>query len=190
MPLEEDSIPVDKQGQPDLSHYTDSVDYYIELYEKFLASLRGEWRWVTQETRLPWSSRVHGMWGLIAKGGAAVPYALKLLDHAEPDAREDGAAILGAVGKDESVVTQILGRLSAETDLVARGSLISALGELRSRRAIPALAAIIRDEAADGDERWTAVESLGKIARRRFFKQSDPIEAAVVWLKKHASGIA
>jgi len=185
MPLKEDSIPVDKQGKPDLSCYTDSVDYYIELYEKFLASLRGDWPWVTQETKLPWSSRVNGMWGLIAKGGAAVPYALKLLDHAEPDAREDGAGILAEVAKDDSVVTDVLGRLTAETDLVVRGALIAALGALRSHRAIPALSAIIRDHAAGGDEKWTAVESLGKIVRRRFLKQSSPIEAAIDWLKKH-----
>src|SRR5262245_37184843 len=99
MPLKEDNIPVDHRGQPDLSRYTDSVEYYVDLHEKFLASLRGEWPWVTQETSLPWSSRVHAIWGLIAKGSAAVPYALKLLAHAEPDAREDGAEILGAVGK-------------------------------------------------------------------------------------------
>jgi hypothetical protein len=190
MPLKEDSYPVDKRGQPDPSRYTDSVEYYAELYEKFLASLQGAWPWVTQETRLPWSSRVHGMWGLIAKGGEAVPYALKLLGRPEPDAREDGAAILGAVGKDESVIAGILGRLKAETDLVARASLIAALGNLRSRRGIPALAAIIRDEAADGDERWTAVESLGKIVRHRFLKQSNPIEAAMVWLQRHEADIA
>jgi hypothetical protein len=190
MPLKEDSVPVDKRGQPDLSQYTDSVEYYVELYEKFLASLQGAWPWVTQETRLPWSSRVHATWGLIAKGSAAVPYALKLLDHAEADAREDGAMILGAVGKEESVVTEILGRLSAEADLVARGSLIEALGGLRSHRAIPALATIIRDEAADGDERWTAVESLGQIVRRRFLKQGRPIEAAIDWLKKHEPNVA
>jgi hypothetical protein len=190
MPLKEDSIPVDSRGQPELARYTDTVEYYAELYEKFLASLRGEWPWVTQETSLPWSSRVHATWGLIAKGSAAVPYALKLLDHAEADAREDGAAILGAVGKDDSVVQEILRRLSAETDLVARASLIAALGDMRTRRAIPALAGIIRDEATDGDERWTAVESLGKIVRRRFLKQSSPIEVALDWLKKHENDVA
>ncbi len=143
MPLKEDSIPVDKRGQPDLSRYTDSPEYYAALYDKFLASLRGEWPWVTQETSLPSSSRVHATWGLIAKGSAAVPYALKLLAHSEPDAREDGAAILGAVGKDAAVVTEVLARLSGETETTARDALVLTLGELRSRRAIPALAAII-----------------------------------------------
>lgn len=190
MPLKEDSIPVDERGQPDLSRYSDSPEYYAELYEEFLASLRGEWPWVTQETSLPWSARVHATWGLIAKGSAAVPFALKLLARSEPDAREDGATILGAVGKDESVVSEVLTRLSAETDTTARDSLILTLGGLRSRRAIPALAAIIRDEMADSDTRWTAVESLGRIVRRRFLKQSSPIEAAVDWLKKHDTNVA
>ena len=185
MPLKEDSIPVDELGRPELAHYTDSVEYYAELYEKFLAFLRREWPWVTQETSLPFSSRVHATWGLIAKGGAAVPYALKLLRHSEPDARADGAMILGAVGKDESVVVEILARLAVESDTVARDSLISTLGAMRSRRAIPVLAAIIRDETDDGDTRFTAVESLGRVVGRRFLKQRSPVEAALDWLKKH-----
>jgi hypothetical protein len=189
MPIKEDNIPVDNRGQPDLSRYTDSVEYYAEMYERFITSLHGEWPWATYETSLPWISRVHATWGLIAKGAAAVPYALKLLEYAEPDAREDGAAILGAIGKDESVVTELLARLNAETDTTARDSLISALGELRSRQAIPTLAVFIRDETADGDTRWTAVESLGKIVRRRFLKQTSPIEAAINWLNKHDSKV-
>jgi hypothetical protein len=189
MPLKEDSIPVDKTGRPDISRYTDSVEYYVELYGKFLASLRGDWPWVDQESGLPHRSRVHAIWGLIAKGPAAVPFALKLLGHAEPDAREDGAEILGTVGKDEAVVTEVLTRLGAETDVVARDTMILTLGRLRSRRAVPVLAAIIRDDTADGDTRWTAVESLGKIVRKRFLKQSSPIEAAMDWLKKHDTNV-
>jgi hypothetical protein len=37
MPIKEDSIPVDKRGQPDLSRYPDSVEYYAEMYERFIA---------------------------------------------------------------------------------------------------------------------------------------------------------
>jgi hypothetical protein len=188
MPLKEDSYPVDKIGRPDLSHYTDSVEYYAELYRKFLASLQGAWPWVTHETTLPWKSRVHAIWGLIAKGCDAVPFALELLRHHEPDAREDGAEILGEVGKDEAVVGEVLARMTAEPDLVARDALIAALGALRSRQAIPALANIIRDQTQDGDTRWTAVESLGKTVRRRFLERTDPIQAAVDWLEKRTSG--
>jgi hypothetical protein len=190
MPIKEDSIPVDKRGQADLSRYNDSIEYYVEMYERFITSLHGGWPWAIYETSLPWNSRVHATWGLIAKGAAAVPFALKLLEYAEPDAREDGATILGAIGKDESVVTELLVRLSVETDTTTRDSLISALGELRNRRAIPTLAVIIRDETADGDTRWTAVESLGKIVRRRFLKQMSPIEAAIDWLNKYDSKIS
>ena len=70
----------------------------------------------------------------------------------------------------------------AETDEEARDSLIQALGGLRNRAAIPALAALIEDEDADGDTRWTAVESLGRIVRRRFLDKPDPVAAARDWI--------
>jgi len=73
-------------------------------------------------------------------------------------------------------------RLAAETDVEARDSLIQALGGLRNRAAIPALAALIEDEDADSDTRWTAVESLGRIVRRRFLDKSDPVAAARDWI--------
>ena len=185
MPLKEESIPVDERGQPDLSHYTDSVEYYAEMYGKFLASLRGEWPWNSEDRHLPWNSRVHSTWGLIAKGPGSISFAIQMLRHREPEAREDGAAILGAIGKDESVVSSILASLTTESDTGARDSLILALGGLRSRSAIPALASIIRDATVDGDTRFTAAESLGKIVRRRFLKQPHPIAAAIEWLDKH-----
>ena len=70
---------------------------------------------------------------------------------------------------------------------VARDSLILALGQLRNRKAIPTLRAIICNTQEDGDTRWTAIESLGKIVRRRFLSQSDPEQAAKDWLAKHAT---
>ena len=69
--------------------------------------------------------------------------------------------------------------------LEAKDSMIITLGSLKSRKAIPALAAIIRVAAQDHDTRWTAVESLGTIVRRRFTDKEDPIEAALDWLTKH-----
>jgi HEAT repeat protein len=185
MSLKEDNIPVDKKGQPDLSRYTDSVEYYAEMYEKFISSLDGNWPWVTQETNLPFRTRVHATWGLISKGAAAIPYSLKMLQHSKPDVREDGSSILGSVGKSDSVVRNIIAALRAERDTTARDSMISALGELHNRLAIPILAEIIRDDSEDGDTRWTAVESIGKIVRKRFLAQSNPIEAAIDWLRKH-----
>ena len=80
------------------------------------------------------------------------------------------------------LAASLLGALAAETDVEARDSLILALGTLRNRAAIPALAALIEDEDADGDTRWTALESLGRIVRRRFLEKPGPIAAARNWI--------
>ena len=37
-------------------------------------------------------------------------------------------------------------------------------------------------EDADGDTRWTAVESLGRIVRRHFLDKPDPVAAARAWI--------
>jgi hypothetical protein len=42
-----------------------------------------------------------------------------------------------------------------------------------------------QDESTDGDTRWTAVESLGRIVQKRFLAQPEPVAAAVTWLKRH-----
>ncbi len=70
-------------------------------------------------------------------------------------------------------------------DTTARDSTILALGRLKSKKAIPLLATVIRDANADGDTRWTAVEGLGLLVRKRFLKQEDPISAAMAWLDSH-----
>jgi hypothetical protein len=181
MPLKEDSYPVDARGRPDLRSYTDSLEYYIQMYEKQLATLQGK----NGETGLVFSRRVHGTWGLIAKGAEAAQYALGLLRRTEPTAREDGAAILEEIGKDDGVLNNLLDSLESETDATARDSLILALGRLKSKKAIRVLAAVIRDGATDGDTRWTAVESLGMIVRKRFLKKENPIQAAMAWLDSH-----
>lgn len=184
MPLKEDNYPVDARGRPDLRCYTDLLEYYIQMYEQHLGALQGK-KGVGYEIELAFTRRVHAMWGLIAKGAAAAPYALSLLRHSEPEAREDGPAILAELGKDEGVVDLLLESLKAETDATAKDSLILAVGRLKSRKVIPVLAAIIRDEAVDADTRWTAVESLGVIVRKRFLKQEKPIQAAIAWLESH-----
>ena len=186
--LKEDSYPLDKtgpRGKPDLSYYRDSLAYYIQMYEHFLDSLEGRKTGVGYEVELQFARRVHAQWGLIAKGAEAAPYALSLLQRPEPEAREDGASLLAELGKDNGVVDALLESLGSETELEARDSMIITLGSLKSRKAVPALAEIIRDAAQDHDTRWTAVESLGTIVRRRFTDKEDPIEAALDWLAKH-----
>ena len=170
MGVEEDRVPIDSSGRPDLSYYTRSAEYYAAMHARAIAPGG------------TFAERTHGCWGLIAKGKEAISYALAMTASAKPDAREDGAAILAKIGKGESVVQSLLGALSVEIDVEARDSLIQALGGLRNRDAIPALAALIDDEDIDGDTRWTAVESLGWIVRRRFLDRPDPVAAARDWI--------
>lgn len=185
MSLKEDKYPVDKLGRPDLRCYTDSLAYYSRMYEQCLDTLEGRKQGKGYEPELAFKRRVHAMWGLIAKGVEAIPYALTLLRRPEAEAREDAAAILETVGKDSVVVDELLRSLESETDLTVKDSLIIAVGRFKSRKAIPLLAKIIRNQGEDRDTRWTAVESLGLIVRRRFLNQNDPVQSAIDWLAKH-----
>jgi hypothetical protein len=179
--LKEDNYPRDKSGKPDLSHYTEPLEYYVEMYEQFLSEFLGP-RLPQEQLRLALNRRANGQWGLIAKGPAAIPYALKLLKHREPEPREDGAAILGWIGSETSTAGSLLAALATETETIARDTIIGTLGTLRSRKAIPAMATIIRDTTMDSDTRWTAMESLGEIVGQRFDNEADPIQAAITWL--------
>jgi HEAT repeat protein len=108
-----------------------------------------------------------------------------MLDSSDAEIREDGGSILAALGRSEDMVSEVLVALEAERDDQARDSLVIALGELRDRRAIPALAALIRAPGADGDTRHTAAQSLGRLVRRRFDKTGDPVPEALRWLDEH-----
>jgi HEAT repeat protein len=182
MTLKEDRIPVNEKGRPDLAGYTDSADYYVAMYQQYLDASPASRKY---DANLAFRRRAHATWGLIANGPAAVPHAVAMLTSKHADAREDGAAILAAVGMDDHAVGHVLRALASETDPVARDSLIVALGAFKNRIAIPLLADLIRNEATDNDTRWTAVESLGRIVRRRFLNQVEPVTAALEWLDKH-----
>ena len=185
MRLKEDRYPTDKRGKPDVSYYTDPLAYYIQMYEQFLDTIEERKTGAGYEVELSFKRRVHALWGLIAKGAEAAPYALSLLQRSEPEAREDGPTILAELGQDDGVVDALLASLKSETDQTAIDAMIITLGELKNRKAIPALAGVIRDEAQDRDTRWTAAESLGRIVRRRFADTGNPLEAALAWLAKH-----
>ena len=126
--------------------------------------------------------RVEAQWGLIACGTDAIPYALRMLTSPDAEIREDAGGILGQLGKSDEVVEGVLAALEGETDDQARDSLVIAIGELGDPRGIPMLAKLIRSPETDGDTRFTAVQSLGRLARRRFDKQEDPARAAIRWL--------
>ena len=179
--MKESSIPVDARGRPDLSGYTDTAAYYAAMHDQALKAMRV----AGYDARLEFARRVHGTWGLIANGADAIPYAMAMLKSKESDAREDGAAILGEIGKNSGAVEELVNALESEVDVQARDSIILALGRMKNRAAIPALAALIENENTDGDTQWTAVESLGRIVRKRFLARPEPVAAAVEWLKQH-----
>lgn len=151
------------------------------MYEGFLGGLHGG-RGARLSAKRSFALRSHALWGLIAKGAPSAQFAVTLLQRPEAEAREDGAAILGALGADDGAVERLMAALAVETDVQAMDSLVIALGRMGNRRAIPALAALIRDEDADGDTRWTAIESLGRIVRKSFLRREDPMQAARDWL--------
>jgi hypothetical protein len=185
MRLKEQDYPVDDRGKPDLRFYRDSIEYYLALYEQHLGALAGK-SGPGFETELAFQRRVHATWGLISKGRFAVPHALAMLKRPEPEAREDGGAILASLGRQEDVVGELVRALEQETFAEPKDSIVLALGQMRNKAAVPVLARIIRDESEDGDTRRTAVEALGRVIRRRFMKQADPLKAAMSWLDKHA----
>jgi hypothetical protein len=177
------NTPLTEQRTPVRSAFTKSPEYYaqmlrdaVSLYDNSPAK---------GDAALIYACQVHADWGLIYAGAAAVPYALEMLKSSVPEARETGASVLGFVGKDDAVVEKLLTSLAKEKETVARDSLILALGELRNRKAIPALAAIIKDTNGDGDTRHLACDSLGQIVRRRFDNEPDRLAAALHWLEKH-----
>lgn len=133
-----------------------------------------------------YAKRVEASWGLTAGGVDSMPFLLRMLRSDHADSREDAAGVLSWIGESSpEVVDAMLETLRSAVTHEERDSLILGLGELRAREAVPALAAILRDLDGDGDTRDTAVGALGKIVRRRFAEQPDPIGAALEWLERH-----
>jgi len=179
--LPEDSIPVDKNGKPDLSFYTEPVTYYIDLYKAHLAAYRkGS---TAEQQRLAWRQRVHGTLGLLAKGQEGLPFILTLVGHPDSDAREDGYYLLAELKSDAATGERLLECLQSETDRVALSSLIGALGKCRYRPAIPALRSLILDTRTDVDTRWNAADSLGSIVGHDF-SGPDKLAKAEAWLAR------
>ena len=179
--FKEDRIPVDSAGRPELARYRDSAHYYAAMHRQYVENTRRS----GYDARLEFRRRVHANWGLIAKGAAAIPHAVAMLNSKNADAREDGASILAEIGKGPEVLQHVLDALGSETELVARDALVQALGAFKDRAAIPMLAAMIRSSDTDGDTRRTAVESLGRIVRQRFVDRAEPVQAALEWLEHH-----
>jgi hypothetical protein len=185
----------EEQRCPKLASLTKPLDYYIALYERSIPPVDGlptdvkpgdpDLKWYVRQVSNAYHNRVVATWGMIAKGTASVPYALTMLKSKNPDIREDGAGVLMGIGKQPAVMEALLAALDHEMESQPRDVIISALGKMKDKRAIPALARIIRQPDVDGDTRWCAIESLGDIVRKQLTSTPNPVEAALRWLDSH-----
>lgn len=186
-------IPDTPERTPVLSHLSESAEYYANLLIKSAVIWKDRPldspRLSNDEISMHNNRFVMAQWGLIARGKEAVPYSVDMLRSEIPEVREAAAGVLGAVGGDDEVVSQMLESLEAEhyrpenkQTILTLDTLVFALGEMKNKKAIPALAALVRDTSLNGDSRWEAALALGRLARKRFDKRSDPMTAAMEWL--------
>jgi hypothetical protein len=168
-----ENVAVDERGVPDLTRLRWPAEDYHALH---LEAVREH----------DFHKRVRASWGLIARGADALPFLIEMLRSTTPESREDAAGALAWIGTSSPELASML--VDALRDAVRheeRDTILLALGELRAREAVPAVADVLRDPRADGDTRHAAAEALGKIVRRRFDRQPDPIQAALAWLDAH-----
>jgi HEAT repeat protein len=171
---------------PDYAQFVEPAAKYFKQYLEALAAWKGVRRGDRKGSRDVWTRQVMASWGLLARGIESLPFALQLIHSDDQDAREQGASLLGSLGKDPSISDELINMLESEPDDVARDSAIIALGQMKSKRALPTLEKILRDTTADGDTRWTAGESVGRIVRRRFGKSGGSVtDEAIAWLDAH-----
>lgn len=164
--------PVDSRGRPDLRTFHRSAEFYAQLH------LEGV-------EEFDFHKRVEGQWGLIARGKDAVAHLVNLLHHPDPEGRADGATGLAQIGEtDPAVQSTLIATLEHAATHEERDTLLQALGQMRSRAALPAIARLIRSDATDGDTQAMAIEALGKIARKRFDKRPGPRAAALEYLAR------
>jgi HEAT repeat protein len=186
-------IPQTEERTPDLSYLTESAQFYYDLICDSAPHLKDKPRAVTWEEKLiagtAYGRMVNASWGLIARGAESIPFAIRLVRSKDRDEKEMGANVFCGFQMGErapEVLQHVIAALEHETDRLVIDSLIGALGHLRSRDAIPVLAKFIRNDQEDGDTRWEAAVSLGKIVHKRFAKDGqNAIENAMAWLNQN-----
>lgn len=189
-------IPHEYSTGPDLSYYTESAEFYYKLIVESAPHLKDKPRAVTEAERqmagVANNRIVNATWGLIARGAHAIPYAVKLVRSTDRDEREAAASVfcgLRDAARIGEIVTEIAAALQTENDRLVIDSLLAALGQLRSRGAIPVIARFIMSPSEDPDTQFDAALSLGQIVKRRFDKPAaDAVENARTWLLSHGYG--
>jgi hypothetical protein len=158
---------------------------YIESWAAFQAALTSR-TGPRYQTALLYDRALLALWGLRARREDSLPYAFELLASDDPDHRQTGASLMGTARGNQRVLTALLRALMDETDETAYDAILMALGDLRSAEAIPALAAVVRDETADPGHRHIAAVSLCKVFGRPVGR--DPIATAMGWLGNRRAG--
>ena len=104
--MDEEDIPLDRVGKPVFAAYTRPIGDYIQMHEGALTVFdRGEDA-DPNDAKRAYPKRVHGEWGLIAQGEAALPKALELLRRSSPYARAGGAGILSGLMRHRSLASR------------------------------------------------------------------------------------
>ncbi|HEX5444159.1 MAG TPA: HEAT repeat domain-containing protein [Pirellulales bacterium] len=181
-------------GCPDLSYYTESPEFYYGLIVDSVPHLKGKLPVATEADRqmgaVANNRIVNAIWGLIACGAKAVPYAIKLVRSTDRDEREAAAGVFCGLrdpARVTEIVAEIVAALETENDRLVVDSLLGALGHLRSRDAIPVVARFVMNADEDSDTRFGAAESLGQIVNRRFDKDgAHAVDNACAWLVSHS----
>ena len=172
--------------------------YREELYVRVRWPFRSAERWY-QEYRRAWDGlergpideveqaydrRVRAVWGLSVRARESLPFALEMLASRNSEIRADATSILGRLRDDPGAVGALVASLEQEREAEALDATLVALAQIKSPRAVPALARLIRDESTDGDTRFTAAQTLGSTVGKRFDRERT-VEDALAWLDRH-----
>lgn len=189
-------IPTTEKRTPMPDYFDKPAAYYAEMLNSAIALYDARPRPAQGDVELIYPCQVAATWGLIFRGKDSIPFALDLLKSPVAEGRETAAAVLAEVGRDESVVTELLLAFDAECAKTNNGetgadtletldSMLCAFGRMKAKRTIQSVANVLANPNADGDTRHLAAESLGRIVGRRFDKRAEPIAEALAWLAKH-----
>lgn len=186
-------IPHEYSTGPDLSYYTESAEFYHNLIVDSAPHLKDKQPFATEADRqmaaVASNRIVEATCGLVARGDEAIPYAVKLVRSADCDEREAAASVFCGLrnpARITEIVAAVANALETESNRLVVDSLLVALGQLRSREAIPAIVPFVMNRSDEPDTQFFAAVSLGMIVKRQFHKQgANAVDGARAWLVSH-----
>jgi len=164
--------------------YLMPTSFYIKKYKKAQKD-QNDTSLTNDQLKKAYCCRVSAIWALISKGEKSIPFALELLHSKSQEEKEDAAGILGELGKNDDVIDSLIMQLDAKCTVQVKDTIIIALGNLKSKKALKKLKQMLLDPEMDGDSKYTAAESVGKIIKCNILKKDDPITYAIDWLNSN-----